>query len=99
MSADLIREQLIGAIRSLLQSARMAVPEITDETCPLDIAGFDSQTWPYVMSELEVILDIEIPDNVNIFLSKAAQGGKTKRLKVREIVDVLLKLKDGVASR
>lgn len=99
MSDDQIREQLVEAIRNLLRSARLAVPEITDETCPLDIAGFDSQTWPYVMSELEELLGIEIPETMNIFISKAPQGGKPKKLKVREIVDVLLKLqKTGESS-
>lgn len=94
MSDDQIREQLVEAIRNLLRSARLAVPEITDETCPLDIEGFDSQTWPYVMSELEELLGIEIPETMNIFVSKSGQGGKPRKLKVREIVDVLLKLRE-----
>lgn len=99
MNADEIRENLIQAIRSLLQSARIAVPEISDETCPLDIAGFDSQTWPYVMSELEEILNVKIPHDENIFLSKAAQSSKPRRMRIREIVDVLIKLGEGGALR
>jgi len=95
MNADSVREQLIGAIQSLLQSARIPVPEITDETCPLDISGFDSQTWPYVMSELEEVLEIKIPDDANIFLSKQRSGSKPRKLSIVEIVQVLQSLEQG----
>jgi len=87
-----VREALIASIKKVLESCRQQVPDLKDETCPLDIFGFESYTWPYAMDDIAVELGIDIPDDVNIFLGKTQKGQRARRLTIGQIVDVILML-------
>ena len=80
------------AVADTLAKLKMPCPLLTDGTCPVDIPGLDSQTWPFMMDQLTDLLEITIPDNANIFFKKASVGHRARKLTITEIVDVLIEL-------
>ncbi len=79
-----ISEKLIEILIMIQESGDFEKIEITPTTCPIrDMPQFDSQLWITAISMLGEGLEINIPDDINIFLS---EDGK-RRLTIEEIVE------------
>jgi len=82
MTIEDIRTRLIDVLRLIQEESGYPAIEITETTCPVvDLVGFDSKMWPVSMGMLSDELGIEIPVDVNIYLTP---DGKRK-LTVAEI--------------
>lgn len=89
MTIDDVRTRLIDVLRLIQEESGYPEVEITDTTCPVvDLVGFDSKMWPVSMGMLSDELEIEIPLNMNIYLTP---DGKRK-LTVAEIAARVLAL-------
>jgi hypothetical protein len=70
MTIDDVRTRLIDVLRLIQEESGHPEVEITETTCPvIDLIGFDSKMWPVSMGMLADELDIDIPLNVNIYLT------------------------------
>ena len=89
MEKESIREQLVKAIVKFQELSGEEAPVLNPNVTPIgDLPGFDSQRAVETTVELEGLLKVEIPGEVNLFVS--ADG--TRALKIREIVDRIYNL-------
>lgn len=89
MTLDDVRTRLIDVLKLIQEESGQPEMEITETTCPVvDLIGFDSKLWPVSMGMLADELDIDIPLNVNIYLTP---DGKRK-LTIKEIAERVLLL-------
>lgn len=87
MTIDDVRTRLIEVLRLIQEESGQPEVEMDDTTCPAtDLIGFDSKLWPVSMGMLADELDINIPLDVNIYLTP---DGKRK-LTIKEIAERVL---------
>jgi hypothetical protein len=90
MDRERARNAVFIAIERTLALNGMPVPCFEEVTVPAQIPGFKSDDWTYAMVELAEILEITIPDNVNVFADSKAN--KFRRRSIDEIVEMILRL-------
>jgi hypothetical protein len=96
MNIDDVRSRLINVLKLIQEESGHPAVEITETSCPVDdLIGFDSKMWPVSMGMLAEELEIEIPLDVNIYLTP---DGKRK-LTIGEIAARVLTFapKEGAA--
>jgi len=71
MTPKIVEVKLIDVLQGIQNDSGYDASGITDTTCPLsDLEGFDSMLCPVAISILATELDLQIPNDQNIFLSK-----------------------------
>lgn len=89
MNRDEIRRLLIAAIAKFQEMSGDEIRPLDDNSTPIgDCPGFDSQRGVEVIVELEVQLGLVVPGDANLFVSEDG----TRALRIREIVDWIIKL-------
>jgi hypothetical protein len=89
MTINDVRGRLMDVLRMIQQESGYPEMEITDTTCPVvDLIGFDSKMWPVSMGMLSDELGIDIPLDVNIYITPDG----TRKLTVSEIAARVLAL-------
>lgn len=65
-----VEVQIIEVLQSIQSDSGYTGNQIIGTTCPLsDLEEFDSMLWPVAISILTTTLDVNIPNDKNIFLS------------------------------
>lgn len=85
MDIEIARTALIAILQEIQELSGYEVPELRDDTTPLDLEEFDSKICPVAIGMLAERLSITIPTDKNIFLSKDGR----RKLTVGEIVTEL----------
>lgn len=68
MDAGKIREELCAVITEVQEISGLDCPSLSGKTRPArDVKDFTSEVWPIAISMLEDRIDIEIPDDENLF--------------------------------
>jgi hypothetical protein len=89
MTIDDVRSRLIKVLHFIQIEGGYPEPDISVATCPAeDLPGFDSKMWPVSMGMLSDELGVDIPLDVNIYLSPDAK----QKLNVEEIAQRILEL-------
>jgi hypothetical protein len=89
MTADQVREKLVSVLQTIQSSSGLACPPITGALKPVEqLEGFDSKVWPVAIGMLGAELNIDIADDLNIFVSP---NGETP-LSVDETAALVCKL-------
>jgi len=71
LTQDDISKKLIILLTDIQNSSGYQPGNITGSTCPLrELEGFDSMVSVASIGELATILDIDIPNDKNIYVSK-----------------------------
>lgn len=66
-----VEVKLVGVLQEIQSVSGYDGSGIMATTCPLnDLEGFDSMLWPVAIGMLATALEVKIPNNKNIFLSK-----------------------------
>jgi acyl carrier protein len=74
MELQTIMSSLIGVVQTIQQAIGDGQSSVSGGTCPAtDILGFDSIICVEAITMLSIDLDVEIADNINIFVSKDGQ--------------------------
>lgn len=85
MDLSEITSVIVEVIEDIQSASGGTVSSITGGTCPLrDCQDFDSLVCTEAMTALSIELDIDIPDNVNVFVS---ENGKERD--VNEIANAI----------
>ena len=70
MTADEVSAKLVSVLQTIQSNSGLACPPITGALKPVEqLEGFDSKVWPVAIGMLGAELNIEIPDDANIFVS------------------------------
>jgi hypothetical protein len=70
MTPDKVKEKLLIVLQAVQSGSGLTCPHLTGSLKPIeDLEGFDSLVWPVAIGMLAAELDINIPDDVNIFAS------------------------------
>lgn len=89
MNTSEVKEKLIGVLQSIQSSSGMPCPPLVGTVRPVgELEGFDSKIWPVAIGILSVEIGIEIPDDMNIFVS---EDGETA-LSIDQVVAAVCKL-------
>ena len=71
MNQNEVEVKLIEVLQDIQSDSGYDGNKIAGTTCPLsDLEGFDSMLWPVAISILATMLNINIPNEKNIFLSE-----------------------------
>jgi len=71
MKQNDVEVQLIEVLQSIQSDSGYNGSQIVGTTCPLsNLEGFDSLLWPVAIGMLATALDVNIPNDKNIFLSE-----------------------------
>ncbi len=71
MNQNEVEVKLIEVLHDIQSDSGYDRSQIAGTTCPLrDLEGFDSMLWPVAISILATMLNINIPNEKNIFLSE-----------------------------
>jgi hypothetical protein len=66
-----VEVKLVEVLQEIQSDSGYDGSGIMGTTCPLkDLKGFDSMLWPVAIGMLATALEVKIPNNKNIFLSK-----------------------------
>jgi hypothetical protein len=86
---DEVTAKLIEVLQTIQSNSGYDATQIGPATCPLDdLEGFDSKLWPVAISMLAKSLDVEIPNNKNIYVSDDG----TRRLTISESAAVVCQI-------
>lgn len=86
MNSATVKSVLVEVIKDIQLSSGYDDSSVSGDTCPLkDLAGFDSMICIEAMSMLSSALNIEIADDINIFV---ADDGQTL-LTINQSADVV----------
>lgn len=89
MNPEDVKLKLIEVLRSIQSDSGYDGKQIVGTTCPLnDLEGFDSTIWPVAVGMLAAALDVNIPNDKNIYLS---EDGK-RRLTINESAAVVCEI-------
>lgn len=70
MNPNQVEVKLIEVLQDIQSDSGYDASRIAGTTCPLqDLEGFDSMLWPAAIGILAAALDVNIPNDNNIFLS------------------------------
>jgi acyl carrier protein len=84
-----VKNMIIEVLKNIQRVSGYESESISGTTNPFkDLEGFDSQISVAAICELSTSLDIDIPDNANIFLS----GDGKRRLTIDEIAGRVCKI-------
>ncbi|MDX2204518.1 MAG: hypothetical protein NW223_17330 [Hyphomicrobiaceae bacterium] len=73
MDAGHVRKELITILGQIQAMSGLACPALTGASVPItDLDKFDSKIWPVATGMLAATLNVEIPNNVNIFSTRGA---------------------------
>lgn len=90
ITEDTVTQKLIEVLRGIQSDSGFEDGVVTGSTCPLrDLEGFDSLVWPYSIGELADELGEEIPNDVNIFVSKDGRRKLTVEETARAVCERL----------
>lgn len=65
-----VKSALVGVVKDIQSASEFNSSQVSGSTCPLkDLQSFDSLVCTEAITMLSMTLDIEIPDNVNIFVA------------------------------
>jgi hypothetical protein len=71
MTKEEVRRALVKVLEMIQTNSGLPCPSLTGTIKPVeDLKEFDSTVWPVAIGMLSMELDLEIADNVNIFLSE-----------------------------
>ena len=66
-----VEVKLVEVLQEIQSDSGYDGSQTVGTTCPLnDLEGFDSKIWPVAIGMLASALNVNIPNNKNIFLSK-----------------------------
>ena len=86
MTPENVKVNLIEVLQEIQNDSGYEGQPITGTTCPIDDLGWlDSYLWPVAITMLASVLNMNIPNNKNIFLSEDG----TRRLTINELADVV----------
>ena len=86
MTPEDVKVKLIEVLEEIQNDSGYGGQQITGTTCSInDLGWFDSCLWPVAISMLASTLNVNIPNDKNIFLS---EDGK-RRLIINESADVV----------
>ncbi|MCT7983101.1 hypothetical protein NG796_07330 [Laspinema sp. A4] len=89
MTSNEVEVKLIEVLQGIQSDSGYDGSGIVGTTCPLsNLEGFDSMLWPVAISMLAAALDVNIPNDKNIFLS---EDGK-RRLNISESAAVVCEM-------
>jgi hypothetical protein len=89
MTPENVKVKLIEVFQEMQTDCGYQDQLITGTTCPLDDLGwFDSYLSLTAMAMLSTELNVDIPNDINIFLSEDG----TQRLTINESVDVVCEI-------
>lgn len=89
MNANEVKNKLIGVLEGIQSSSGMPCPRLDGTVRPVcELEGFDSKIWPVAIGILAAEVGIEIPDDMNIFVS---EDGETA-LSIDQVVAAVCKL-------
>lgn len=89
MNSKDVEVKLVEVLQDIQSTSGYSGNLISGTTCPLnDLEGFDSLLWLVAISMLATELSINIPNDINIFVSK---DGK-RRLTISESVAMVCKI-------
>lgn len=92
MTLKEVKQKLIDVLHKIQSDSGLTEQVITGDTRPLDeVEGFDSLISLEATVMLAGELNIEIPNHINIFLSKDGQAALT----INEVVRVIYELCQG----
>ena len=75
MTSDTIREKLVSVLQTIQANSGFPCPPLAGTLKPIDeLEGFDSKVWPVAIGMLSAELNIDIPDDVNIFASRNGEA-------------------------
>lgn len=84
-----VKVKLIEVLQEMQNDSGYEGQPITGTTCPIDDLGwFDSLLCPVAITMLASVLNVNIPNDKNIFLSEDG----TRRLTINELADVVCEL-------
>jgi hypothetical protein len=90
METEVVKEKLIEVLKSIQSDSGYESDSINESTCPLkDLEGFDSKVWPYAIEELATELGVEIPNNVNIYVSKDGKHHLTINESASKVCEII----------
>lgn len=88
----LIIEKIIQVLKRIQEEGSFEVIEINSKTNPVkDMPEFDSQLWVVAITILSEELEIEIPNNLNIFISDNGDQSPNIDEIAQRILDALQK--------
>lgn len=88
MTQDEVKLRLVEVL-SDIQSTLGQEVTIDGSTCPAaDLEGFDSQVWPVATGELAAKLNVEIPNDLHIFITQ----DRKRKLTVDEVTARVYKI-------
>ncbi|KOP24975.1 hypothetical protein AMR41_16210 [Hapalosiphon sp. MRB220] len=86
MTPEDVKVKLIEVLQEMQNDSGYEGQPITETTCPIDDLGwFDSLLYPVAITMLASVLNVNIPNDKNIFLSEDG----TQRLTISELADVV----------
>lgn len=86
---DEVTAKLIEVLQTIQSNSGYDATQINRSTCPLDdLEGFDSKLWPVAISMLAKSLNVEIPNNKNIYVSEDGE----RRLTISESAAMVCKI-------
>jgi hypothetical protein len=89
MTSEDVKTKLIEVLEQIQSDCEDRGQQITGTTCSIDDLGwFDSYLWPVAISMLASVLNSNIPNDKNIFLSEDG----TRRLTIDESADVVCEI-------
>lgn len=90
MSPEDVEVKLIEVFQEIQSDSGYQVTQITGTTCPMtDLEGFDSLLCIEAIGMLADRLDVEIPNNNNIFLSKDGKRWLTIEESVAVVCEIV----------
>lgn len=93
MNAEFVEAKLIEVLEGIQADSGEACPLIVGETKPIEeLPQFDSKVWPVAIGMIAAELNINVPDDVNIFRGEDGANAST----ISEIVARLLALAETV---
>jgi hypothetical protein len=89
MTPENVKVKLIEVFQEMQTDCGYQGQPSIGTTCPLnDLGWLDSLLWPVAITMLSTELNVDIPNDINIFLSEDG----TQRLTINESVDVVCKI-------
>lgn len=95
MNAELVEAKLIEVLEGIQADSGEDCPLIVGETKPIEeLPQFDSKVWPVAIGMIAAELNINVPDDVNIFRGEEGADALT----ISQIVARLLALAEATES-
>lgn len=90
INKELIIEKTIQVLKRIQKEGNFELIEINAKTNPVkDMPEFDSQLWIVAITILAEELEIEIPQNLNIFVSDSGESSPNIEEIAQKILDTL----------